>query len=540
MIRLGHLTNQQIEELLDTESSGPTLLMAEEHIEQCDDCREQLERRAANKEWISDYASCLKSDFTITPDTRFHSRNLSFEQRRQHQIDDYEFKSAQSLLDELKGTAAGIQHHSEAQYSETPASPLFERYELQSIVGIGGMGFVVKAFDTDLRRYVAIKFLLPKQNHDAIARTRFLREARAAAVVLHPNVIGIHEIGETEGRPWFVMPLVVGPTLQQHVAAHGPLPDKEVVRIGLQIASALAAAHNQGLVHRDIKPDNVLLDNRVNRIVVTDFGLARHFADDSLTQTGTLAGTIDFMSPEQTRGIEVDSRSDLFSLGGLLYFIATGTPPFRRNSPMGTIQAISHEQPIEPLAKNPDLSPALSKVIEKLLSKAPDDRFQSATELEQYFERLISHFNHPTQNAIPSLPGVQSASNDNSRLLRVVLGSLVLAVVVFAVAFGMLQSGWPWETPHPSKLERIEAHWRSISSKYGLSEVDEFSGLQSDFRRELEELDRVLSQSESFDLPAFNRDTAQMNEVQWEIMRLNRELELQDLPMMPQGLQNQR
>ncbi len=151
-------------------------------------------------------------------------------------------------------------------------------------------------------------------------------------------------VDETDTMPWFVMPYIASPSLQELVDESGALPEGEIARIGLQIASGLAAAHGQGLVHRDIKPENILVDNEINRVVITDFGLARRDTEATITQTGVLAGSLNYMSPEQARSEDVDGRSDLFSLGALLYFLATGHVPFRADTLAGVIHNVSNRR----------------------------------------------------------------------------------------------------------------------------------------------------------------------------------------------------
>src|SRR5262245_7004629 len=209
-------------------------------------------------------------------------------------------------------------------------------YEILAVVGSGGFGVVLKAFDEQLHRIVAIKALNQSLATSATARRRFVREARAAAAINHENVVHIHAVDETGAVPYLVMEYVAGASLDDKLQASGPPGVKEILRIGVQIASGLAAAHKQGLVHRDVKPANILLENGVERVKITDFGLARTVDDVALTQTNIIAGTPCYMSPEQARGETVDHRSDLFSLGSVLYAMCTGRTPFRADSTVAT------------------------------------------------------------------------------------------------------------------------------------------------------------------------------------------------------------
>jgi serine/threonine protein kinase len=254
-------------------------------------------------------------------------------------------------------------------------------YEIQSVIGQGGMGIVLKGFDTALQRVVAIKVLAPHLAASVTARRRFLREAQAVAAVTHDHVVTIHAVDEANGFPYLVMQFVSGQSLQDSIDRKGPLELKEILRIGMQTASGLAAAHAQGLVHRDIKPGNILLENGVQRVKITDFGLARAIDDASLTQSGFIAGSPQFMAPEQARGEAVDHRADLFSLGSVLYTMATGRPPFRADSSLAVLRRVSEETPRPIREINPELPDWLSAIIEKLHAKNPAERFQSAGEV---------------------------------------------------------------------------------------------------------------------------------------------------------------
>src|SRR5262245_58053368 len=192
-------------------------------------------------------------------------------------------------------------------------------YDVLALLGRGGMGVVLKALDPALDRIVAIKVLAPQLAASPVARQRFSREAKATAAVCHDHVVPIYNVDSVHGLPYLVMQCVPGPTLQERLDRDGPLELEEILRIAHQTAAGLAAAHAQGLVHRDVKPANILLENGVERVRLTDFGLARAVDDGTVTQSGYLPGTPAYMAPEQARGEAVDHRSDLFSLGSVLY-----------------------------------------------------------------------------------------------------------------------------------------------------------------------------------------------------------------------------
>jgi serine/threonine protein kinase len=205
-------------------------------------------------------------------------------------------------------------------------------YEVLEILGRGGYGIVFKAFDEVLQRVVALKVLAPVIAATSPARKRFLREARSSAQIRHENVVQVYAV-EEQPLPYLVMEFIPGETLQSRLDRTGPLEAPEIVRLGRQIAEGLAAAHATGLIHRDIKPGNVLIERGPQgRVKITDFGLARTADDASLTQSGVLAGTPMYMAPEQAKGETLDHRADLFSLGSVLYTVATGRPPFRAST----------------------------------------------------------------------------------------------------------------------------------------------------------------------------------------------------------------
>lgn len=262
-------------------------------------------------------------------------------------------------------------------------------YEVLEVLGKGGFGTVLKAFDDRLHRVVALKLLSPELAANATARERFAREARAAAAVRHENVISIHAVEDTPA-PYLVMEYIDGPNLQQKVDQLGPLPVKEILRIGVQIAEGLAAAHKMGLIHRDIKPSNILLENSVERVKISDFSLARAVDDASLTQSGLIVGTPQFMSPEQAEGEHLDQRSDLFSLGSVLYTLCTGRVPFRASSTPAVLRRVSGDTPQAIRDLNPDIPELLDAIVRKLHAKKPDDRFPSARQVADQLAACLS------------------------------------------------------------------------------------------------------------------------------------------------------
>src|ERR1043166_1018729 len=267
-----------------------------------------------------------------------------------------------------------------------------EHYEVISAIGEGGMGEVYLARDTKLGRHVALKLLPDYFANDATRMRRFKQEARAASVLNHPNVCVIHEVGQTEdGRPFITMEYVEGPTLRERMAA-GEMKLREALDVAVQIADALAAAHGAGIVHRDIKPENVVL-RPDGYIKVLDFGLAKLTESregvDSQTATtlmrtstpGLVMGTVAYMSPEQARGIAVDQRTDIWSLGVVLYEMITGRAPFAGETPTDVVVAIVERDQPALVEVDPDLPLELDRIVRKALRKDRDERYQLAKEM---------------------------------------------------------------------------------------------------------------------------------------------------------------
>jgi WD40 repeat protein len=296
-------------------------------------------------------------------------------------------------------------------------------YEVNEVIGRGGMGIALRAFDETLQRIVAIKVLAPQLATSGTARQRFVREAQAAAAVRNEHVIDIHAVEGTGERPYLVMEYISGVSLQQRLDQTGPLEVKEILRIGMQTAAGLAAAHAQGLVHRDIKPANILLENGVERVKITDFGLARAVDDASLTQSGVVAGTPQYMAPEQARGEAVDHRADLFSLGSVLYAMCTGRAPFQANGMMAVLKRVCEDTPRPIQEINPEIPDWLVEIVARLQAKDPADRFQSAADVA---ELLSTHLTHVQQTAFTRSRRVPRSPSRRGRRWRAVVTALLL------------------------------------------------------------------------------------------------------------------
>jgi len=307
-------------------------------------------------------------------------------------------------------------------------------FTIVRIVGRGGMGIVLHAVDTCLQRDVAIKILDPELSKDEMAVKRFCRESRAAASISHENVVAVHQVEEDEEKqvPFLVMELISGESLEKKLEREGRLPLNEIVRIGMQTAAGLAAAHEKGLIHRDIKPANILLERTGLRVKLSDFGLARTVEDVRLTRTGLVAGTPLYMSPEQASGEELDARSDLFSLGVVLYELAAGEPPFTGKTPLAVLKRLTEEQPRPLSERNPDLPEWFVHIVEKLLAKNPKDRFQSAREVADTLEHFWALLKSSQTVACPKK---KSPSPWKAVMVGAAAGLLTLALGAAVVFF---------------------------------------------------------------------------------------------------------
>jgi serine/threonine protein kinase len=334
-------------------------------------------------------------------------------------------------------------------------------------IGEGGMGVVYRAQDEKLQRVVALKVLPPERLIDEERRLRFLREARTAAAVTHPNIAVVHEIDESDGVVFIAMEFIEGKTLLAAIGGK-PMPLREALRLGVQMAEGLAAAHHVRVMHRDLKPDNVIVTHD-GRVKILDFGLAKLLEErkepapgeesklatisDEMTQAGRVLGTASYMSPEQARGLAVDARSDLFSFGIILYEMVTGKPPFRGSTSIDTLTAILREQPVPAVQLNPEVPAELERIITKCLEKDPGERYQDGRDLVVDLRKVKRDTeSQPLRRAEASAP-VTTAGDSNAGVsakeLRGRRSPAVVALLSAGLALALVAAGlaawrfWP-------------------------------------------------------------------------------------------------
>jgi serine/threonine protein kinase len=405
------------------------------HLTECSDCRIRLEQLAADALNWQQIESALKSEIrhklpgspgpgsTVLPSSAIGRDADDLTERPG-------FRPSDFIVDFL-------------QPSEDPESlGRLGSIEIRQFIGQGAHGIVLKGFQQELNRPVVVKVMAPHLASVVAARKRFSREARATAAIVHPSVMPILQVDSSGQLPFLVMPYVDCESLQERMDRDGVLPVADVLRIAVQVARGLAAAHAQGLVHRDVKPANILLERGVERVMLTDFGLARAVDDATLTRSGLIAGTPHYMSPEQARGEAVDPRSDLFSLGSVMYAMSSGRPPFRAETTYGILRRVTDDAPRSLRELNPELPEWLDSVILKLLTKSADDRLQTAEHSAELLEQCLAHLQQPDSCPLPEM--LQSVRSRRTTLPFRMAGLLVtLAVVALMITAGMMLTNRP-------------------------------------------------------------------------------------------------
>lgn len=399
-----------------------------QHLDSCAECRAQLERLDERESWLLDTRDALDSRNYAEETSGFSLSGLAAEGLR---------KVSGDATTGIAGSGEAPNILVQQQWLQSmlePAQPTDDSFgarplgqldglEVRSVIGQGGMGVVARGYDAALQRDVAIKLLSPMLAGCGAARGRFFREAQAAAAIVHPNIVPIFSIsngsaaspshdsqllsstgaasGNRDCVPYITMPLITGGNLQQLLDQHGPLPLNRVLSIGHQVAEGLAAAHEQGIVHRDIKPANLMLDGGGFRVMITDFGLARALDDSTLTGSGMLAGTPQYMSPEQAQGQSLDHRSDLYSLGAVLYALATGRPPITGTSTMQIVHQIGKAKPKPVTEINESYPKWFERLLDMLLQPERTSRLSSAEEAANLLRKALAHARSPHSVELP-------------------------------------------------------------------------------------------------------------------------------------------
>jgi serine/threonine protein kinase len=439
------------------QSSGAEADTLEQHLEHCEHCTSSLQALHGEDSVIQALRSCGLSGTSFENDAvrRLTERLKGLASTSS---DAATLAPLSPGAADVTGSAEGRPDDKAHSYdflapAESPAElGRLGHYQVRKVQGAGGMGVVFQAFDPQLDRLVALKAMLPALAASPSAKQRFLREAKAAAALKHDHIVTIYQVGEDRGTPFLAMEFLEGESLETRLKRENRLPVSQLLRIGRETAEALAAAHERGLIHRDVKPDNIWLEAisgqrsapsrnddpltaencplKVFRVKILDFGLARSAADDThLTQQGAILGTPAYMAPEQVGGRAVDARSDLFSLGCLLYRMATGELPFKGADAIAMLMAVSTETPRPPQEVNSDLPPSVCALIVRLLAKNPDDRPPSAAAVVAALEALERD---PLRSRMITAPSPAMARRRSSRRLRFT-GAAAALMVLFGV-----------------------------------------------------------------------------------------------------------
>lgn len=459
------LQDVQLNEIISGRAAGGVVAEWTEHLDVCETCQQRLEQLSGAATWVLNSAVMPRS-LTLEKLSSFYDLVMPA---------DFDETLEVPLQDQDVQVLRPIEEPIQALLSPNAAADTignFGSYRVLTVLGRGGMGVVLQGIEPVLDRIVAIKVLAPHLAACERSRQRFLSEARAVAKIQHPHVVGIHQVAEQNGLPYIVMPFVDGESLDELIRRNGPLDFQTTIRIASQVCEALEAAEAAGIVHRDIKPENLLIERATGNVKVTDFGLARAVNDQSLTKTGCIVGTPQFMSPEQASGLPVDHRSDLYSLSAVMFTMLTGQPPFTGDDPLAIVHQVVY-------AATPSLSdnsgteavPAwLAALVHRTMSKLPHDRPQTAAILrrslsQQSVELLPALLDTNREHRVD---GRQIAVSHTDTMFRpevlsvTVLSLAVVGLVLLAAKFG---PGWmnyefqpqPTSTDLPQSVETIAA-----------------------------------------------------------------------------------
>ena len=469
MPSLSHCDRDRLRQLLDGGLEPSIETDVTQHVGKCEVCRRQLESFAADESWWQGTRDALS--------------------------DASDSNGVWSLPEPADNTPPNIPLDFLSPSDNPAMLGRLGEFEILEWIGCGGMGIVLKGYDHELNRYVAVKVLHPHCATSAAARRRFAREAQAAAAVVHQHVVAIYAVDGHHHPPYLVMPFVPGESLQQRLNRKGAFEVVDVLRIGQQVAEGLAAAHAQGLVHRDIKPGNILLERNVERVLLTDFGLARAADDASLTQSGVIAGTPQFMSPEQAHGEQIDHRTDLFSLGTVLYTLLASHSPFRAETTMGVLRRVCEDTP-RPLREiNPNVPVWLEAIIEKLHAKKPSQRFENAQTVAEQLKGCLAHVQEPTLVPLPTQVA-ELTKHRHQRKQPVPWAKI--AVGVAAISLLVLVAG-PWAITQRPRLKTN----RLNSDSYAGHVPKEDTDWDDEFQRKTTEIDVSLKKLESQSIDEF-------------------------------------
>ncbi|TWU60504.1 Serine/threonine-protein kinase PrkC [Rubripirellula tenax] len=412
----------------------------ERHLDECDECRQIIERRAAEESfWRS-----VSENLDTRRDIGSHALML----------DGSASPSVSQSMDDSVNQRYLEQWLEPATNDDTvPANGSdvlgrLGKYWVTGIVGVGGMGLVLRGYDPLAQRSIAVKTLRQHLIVNPESSQRFLREAKNAASIRHPGVIPIYDVGTWRDVPFLVMPLIEEGSLRTY-AIEREFSVEDITGVARQIAAALAAAHDKQLVHRDLKPSNILLLGGIEQVVLADFGLARAMDDESLTVSGTLAGTPEFMSPEQARGDAVDGRSDLFSLGSLVHWMATGRTPFAAESSFAVLSKIVHDDHAPIRNVRPELPPWIDRLATRLLEKDRERRPENAGIVLRWIEQAADHDRDPQRHRLPN--ALSTATEP--RFLR---GKAMVGTTMGIIALLLCGAIGAWMMPRHSIMDGSE------------------------------------------------------------------------------------